>query len=295
MHDLLKVGVVLCMTATSLACGKKAVIAIPAAAPAALPVGCAIAAVLRPPAFPALGGTWAAILDSRGLKGSELKSAGFDFQHDVTRVAYCAAAAAQGSRKTFVVIASGQIPGKLLEERIGNSKQGMTTETVGHTVTSGQGGVWIARRGLLVGPSEVLISNDHDLLTATIAGPAGSYHLDESSSFSAVIAGTEIRSPHGAGAGQSDIEAVHAVRLAVSPGMDALMIRLVLDDHSVSDRLAKNVGVALSAIVRRLLGDRHGLPDVSTASADGDVVARMGFPEHGLDSLVERMVASRGR
>ena len=295
MHNLLKVGVVLCMSPATLGCGKKPVIPVPDAAPAALPVGCAIAAVLRPPAFPALGGAWAAILDSRGLKGSELKSAGFDFQHEVTRVSYCAASTAQGSRKAFVVIASGEIPGKLLEERIGNSKQGMTTETAGHTVISGQGGVWLARRGPLVGQSEVLISNDHDLLTATIVGPAGSYHLDEASSFSAVIAGTEIRSQHGAGAGRSDLDAVQAVRLAVSPGMDALMIRLVVDDHSVSDKLAKNVGVALSAIVRRLLGDGHGPPDVSTASAGGDVVARLGFPEHGLDSMVERMVASRGR
>jgi hypothetical protein len=89
--------------------------------------------------------------------------------------------------------------------------------------------------------------------------------------------------------------AVHAVRLSISPQVDALMIRLVVNDQSVSDQLAKTVGVVLSSLVKRALGEGHEPPNLSTTSAGGDVVARLVLPEDGLNSLMERMLASRRR
>ena len=158
MSDLLKVALLLSVMGSSWSCGKKAITPAqqPSAAaqqpPAVLPSGCAIAATLDPAAFPASEEMWTAFLDTRGLKGFRARAAGFDVQRYLTRVAYCATPSGREQRKEPLSSSHPVGSPASCSRRNSESRPATTTEAVGQTMISGQGGVRIARRGPLVGP-----------------------------------------------------------------------------------------------------------------------------------------------
>jgi len=217
---------------------------------------------------------------------------GVDFRRDIHHVRYCQVDADTPTPR-FLLLLAGDISPTVLEAVAARPNEKWDREQIGDSPVVSHGAFWAAYRGAAGQGGELLLANDHDLVQRALTNSPGSYPLEVSMPFSAVISGRAFsRVKRQTAAGQlSVLDAVQELRLSVPPDGRSLGVRVIVANREAAEPLSQAIGPVLSAISKKL--SRPGDPErkVVAENSGGDVVARMDLPDGTLDALVAGLSA----
>jgi hypothetical protein len=216
--------------------------------------------------------------------------AGLD-TNNLQRAVYCRRPKSAGGGFAAAIV--GNIPGDIVQRAAARSQAGVAD--VNGVPVAASAGSWIARRTTRTGPSELIIASTRDELARMLFGPVAPYPLDTTVPFFVQISQSEVQKhlPSASASEGSPATAIRGMTVSVLPGGEVAVIRLVVGDAALSERLARSYEPIVSTMIARLAPRGGPPPDVSLKPENGDVVARIQLPAGMLDALAARVGSPR--
>jgi hypothetical protein len=260
-----------------------------AASAGTLPAGCAVAMTLDPVALgPAIDVVAGMMRAGTGTNGAAF---GIDPKTDLRRMTGCRMPGRHGKR--YVVSMVGRISAAVVENAVSDPRMGFRSETLAGIPVAGGASSWIARRGGTdAREGELVLASDLALLRETLVGPSGSYRLDLSAPFSAVVAGQELRNVLAAqpGVEETGLDRIRELTVTLTPGARAIAIRAFVGDVQVSQQLARSLKPLLAAVATRLVGPGLTPPDLTTEIDAGDLILRAELATGSWNAIAARLL-----
>lgn len=216
--------------------------------------------------------------------------AGLD-TNDLQRAVYCRRPKSAGGG--FAAAIAGNIPSDIVQRAATRSQAGVAE--VNRVPVAASAGSWIARRTTRTGVTELIIASTRDELAPMLSGPVAPYLLDTTVPFFVQISQSEVQKhlPSASAAEGSPATAIRGMTVSLLPGGEVAVIRLVVGDAALSERLARSYEPVVSMMIARLAPRSGPSPEVSLKPENGDVVARIQLPAGMLDALAARVGSQR--